>query len=104
MEPLHQSIKSHPYHVRFLDLRVLDQEVKQELLAAVDAVLSHGQLVLGPEVYALEEKIAKVSQMAHAVGVNSAVGSGGAVGELSSGGGLSGTSPPGNVGDMPGSV
>ena len=62
---------THPFDVRFLDLRVLDNDIKQELLEAVDAVLSHGQLVLGPEVYALEEEIEKISQMRYAVGVNS---------------------------------
>ena len=62
MERQYQDSDMHPYDVRFLDLRVLDREIKQELLAAVDNVLSHGQLVLGPEVQALEEEISKITQ------------------------------------------
>jgi dTDP-4-amino-4,6-dideoxygalactose transaminase len=43
--------------VRFLDLSVDDQE-RAELLAAVDTVLRHGRLVLGPEVQEFEQKVA----------------------------------------------
>jgi dTDP-4-amino-4,6-dideoxygalactose transaminase len=57
--------------VPFLDLRVKDPHLKKELLAAVDRVLSHGWLVLGPEVEALEEKLASFCQKRFAVGMGS---------------------------------
>ena len=44
-------------NVRFLDLSVQDSQMKQELLQAVDNVLSHGQIMLGPEVKEFENKI-----------------------------------------------
>jgi dTDP-4-amino-4,6-dideoxygalactose transaminase len=71
MDQKTQTSNSHPFDVRFLDLRVLDEEMKQELLSAVDTVLSHGQLILGPEVQALEDEISKIVSMPYAVGVNS---------------------------------
>ena len=57
--------------IPFLDLTVKDSGLKQELLAAVDRVLSHGRIVLGPEVAQFEERIAQFSQQKYAVGVNS---------------------------------
>ncbi len=57
--------------VSFLDLRVKDPELKRELLEAVDRVLSHGQLMLGPEVEALEKLIAEMSRKRFAVGMAS---------------------------------
>ena len=60
-----------PNSVPFLDLSVSDPEFKKELLNAVDKVLSHGQLVLGPEVDELEYKISKICNMPFAIGVNS---------------------------------
>ncbi len=57
--------------VAFLDLRVNDEGARQELLAAIEAVLRHGRLVLGPEVQELESRIADSCNRKHAVGVNS---------------------------------
>ena len=57
--------------VPFLDLRVLDEEERQELLSAFDNVLSHGRIVLGPEVQAFEKRFAERCGKSFAVGVNS---------------------------------
>lgn len=59
------------HHVPFLDLRVHDSGAKQRLLAAVERVLDHGRLVLGPEVEQLETALAQRVGRAHAVGVGS---------------------------------
>jgi dTDP-4-amino-4,6-dideoxygalactose transaminase len=57
--------------IPFLDLTVKDEGLKQELLEAVDRVLTHGRIVLGPEVGQFEERIANYCQQKYAVGVNS---------------------------------
>lgn len=57
--------------VPFLDLRVIDQEERAELLAAVDTVLCHGRIVLGPEVQELEWEVAARCGRKYAVGVGS---------------------------------
>jgi len=46
--------------VPFLDLRVTDEPSRHELLAAVEKVLVHGRILLGPEVGLFEERIAAV--------------------------------------------
>lgn len=56
--------------VPFLDLRVADEE-RATLLAAVDRVLRHGRIVLGPEVAAFEGALADYLGTPFAVGVNS---------------------------------
>lgn len=58
-------------NIPFLDLTVKDAALKGELLSAVDRVLSHGRIVLGPEVGRFEERIAQFCQQKFAVGVNS---------------------------------
>lgn len=57
--------------VPFLDLRVIDESERQELLAAVDKVLSHGRILLGPEVAEFEAALQKRIGRRYAVGVNS---------------------------------
>ncbi len=57
--------------VPFLDLTVKSPEKKEQLLRAVDQVLSHGRIVLGPEVGQFEEKIASSCQTKYAVGMGS---------------------------------
>ena len=57
--------------IPYLDLSVRDQELKADLLAAVDGVLTHGRIVLGPEVERFEDVVARESQKQHAVGVGS---------------------------------
>lgn len=57
--------------VPFFDLRILDEGMKKELLASVDRVLSHGRLILGPEVEEFERRVAEQMNVKHAVGVAS---------------------------------
>ncbi|MBU6148474.1 MAG: DegT/DnrJ/EryC1/StrS family aminotransferase [Actinomycetales bacterium] len=59
-----------PVTVPFLDLRVPAEE-QAELLAVVTRVLNHGRLVMGPEVSAFEERVARACNRVHAVGVGS---------------------------------
>lgn len=57
--------------VPFLDLRVTDETERAELRSALEQVLVHGKIVLGPEVEELEKKIASFCGRSFAVGVNS---------------------------------
>ncbi len=57
--------------VPFLDLRITDDEERQDLLTAVDRMFRHGRIVLGPEVQELEQEIAARCGRKYAVGVNS---------------------------------
>ena len=57
--------------VRFRDLSVTDPAQKARLLEAVDIVLTHGQLLLGPEVDRFEQAIAQRCGTKHCVGVAS---------------------------------
>lgn len=57
--------------VPFLDLRVSDEGARQRLLGAVDRVLRHGRLILGPEVVEIEKRVASLCDRRYAVGVNS---------------------------------
>lgn len=57
--------------VPYLDLRVQDKAFKAELLAAVDTVLTHGRIVLGPEVAEFEKAVAAYCGRKLCVGVNS---------------------------------
>lgn len=59
------------FKIPYLDLRVTDPAEKKALLDAVDGVLSHGRLILGPEVEAFEKKLAEHTGRAHAIGVSS---------------------------------
>ena len=57
--------------VAYRDLRIKDPALKAELLAAVDRVLSHGRILLGPEHAEFEAAVAKQCGRKHAIGVNS---------------------------------
>ena len=57
--------------VAYLDLRVKSLERKKKLLNAVDAVLTHGRIILGPEVELFERRIADHCDTKYAVGVGS---------------------------------
>jgi dTDP-4-amino-4,6-dideoxygalactose transaminase len=57
--------------VPFLDLRVTDQDERDEILSAFGKILSHGRILLGPEVEELEGRIAVRIGRKHAVGCNS---------------------------------
>lgn len=59
-----------PKKVPFLDLRVAPEE-RSQLLTAIDQVLQHGRLVIGPEVTLFEETIARYCEKQFAIGMNS---------------------------------
>jgi dTDP-4-amino-4,6-dideoxygalactose transaminase len=57
--------------VPFLDLRIANDQARQELLSAVDTVFRHGRIILGPEVQELERQVAAHCGRKYAVGVHS---------------------------------
>ena len=57
--------------IPYLDLSVDNKSLKDDLLSAVDRVLSHGRVVLGPEIVEFEEMIAEMCGRKYAVGVSS---------------------------------
>tara|TARA_B100000315_G_scaffold93883_1_gene86357 strand:- start:2501 stop:3592 length:1092 start_codon:yes stop_codon:yes gene_type:complete len=57
--------------IPYLDLSVNDVQLKKELLDAVNTVLTHGRIILGPEVEELEQKLAAYCNRRFAVGMNS---------------------------------
>lgn len=69
-QPSQSSVRAN-VKVRYLDLRVSDLNLRQELLAATEKVLAHGELILGPEVRDLETKLAERCGRKFAVGVSS---------------------------------
>ena len=57
--------------IPYRDLSVKDLRRKRELLAAVEKVLSHGRMILGPEVGRFEQLMADSCSKQYAVGVSS---------------------------------
>ena len=57
--------------VAFLDLAAQQARIAPALRARIEAVLKHCQFVLGPEVHALERRLAAYCGAAHCVGVSS---------------------------------
>ncbi len=57
--------------VTLLDLKTQFAGIEQEVRAAMDRVLESQQFILGPEVEALEEKLAAYAGAAHGIGVSS---------------------------------
>jgi len=60
-----------PAAIPMLDLTAQYAGIREELRAAMDGVFARGQFILGPEVAALEDEIARLCGTAHAVGVAS---------------------------------
>ncbi|GAG34462.1 unnamed protein product, partial [marine sediment metagenome] len=58
-------------YVPIFDLRVTNQELKDELMKAFETVLGHGKLFMGPEVEEFEEEVARDVGTRYAVGVSS---------------------------------
>jgi dTDP-4-amino-4,6-dideoxygalactose transaminase len=54
--------------VPLLDLRAQHESLRDELLAAIQRVMDAQQFVLGPEVQAFEEEIARYTKTRHAIG------------------------------------
>ena len=57
--------------IPFLDLRIIDDNLRKDYLNAIDKVFKHGRLVLGPEVEMFESEIAQICGKKYCVGVNS---------------------------------
>lgn len=54
--------------MNFIDLNAQQDRIRSELDAAIAAVLSHGQYVMGPEIKQFESELAAFSGAAHALG------------------------------------
>ena len=53
----------------FIDLAAQQARIGDKIRARIDAVLNHGQYILGPEVAELETELARFSGVEHAIGV-----------------------------------
>jgi len=60
-----------PEEIPVLDLRREYLYLKKGIDQAIDATLDHQQWILGPEVAALEERLARILKVNHAIGVSS---------------------------------
>jgi dTDP-4-amino-4,6-dideoxygalactose transaminase len=54
--------------VPLLDLATPHREMREELLQSLSSVLDDGRFLFGPDVTALEQEIARISQVEHAIG------------------------------------
>lgn len=57
--------------IRFLDLRINNDQEKRLILKCIENVFDHGQFILGPEVSKFEETVAKYIGKKYAIGVGS---------------------------------
>jgi dTDP-4-amino-4,6-dideoxygalactose transaminase len=64
-------MNARPSGVPLCDLQAQYQKIEPRVLAALARVLASGQVILGPEVAALEEEVAAYCGTAHAVGCSS---------------------------------
>lgn len=55
--------------MQFIDLKGQYQRLKEEIDGSIQRVLDHGQFILGPEVYELEEKLAAYTGAKHCISV-----------------------------------
>lgn len=55
--------------IEFIDLKAQQARIKNQIDAAIAGVLQHGQYILGPEVYELEEKLATYTGARHCITV-----------------------------------
>ena len=58
-------------HIRFLDLSVTDLDERRAFHEALDQVMNHGTIILGPEVAQFEGRIADMIKRKYGIGVNS---------------------------------
>ncbi len=54
--------------MRFIDLHAQQRRIRRDVEDRIREVLDHGQYVMGPEVYALEECLASYTGVTHAIG------------------------------------
>ena len=52
----------------FIDLKTQQQRIKDKIDSRIQAVLAHGQYIMGPEVKEIEERLADFVGVKHAVG------------------------------------
>ncbi len=57
--------------IPFIDLKCQYQELKTEIRGRIDAVLEHGQFIMGPEVRELEDRLAMFTGASHCITVAS---------------------------------
>jgi dTDP-4-amino-4,6-dideoxygalactose transaminase len=57
--------------IPYMDLRIKSEKRKKQLLSSVEQVLTHGRLILGPEVGKFESEILSICNTKHAVGIGS---------------------------------
>lgn len=60
-----ETAKSEP--IAFIDLKAQRRRIAAQIDAAIDGVLTHGAYIMGPEVRALEERLAAYAGVRHAV-------------------------------------
>lgn len=53
--------------MKFVDLNAQFQAIESETRAAIDRVLQHGQFIMGPDVFELEEKLAEFTSVKHTI-------------------------------------
>jgi UDP-2-acetamido-2-deoxy-ribo-hexuluronate aminotransferase len=51
--------------IPFIDLKAQYQALKPQIQTRIDAVLEHGQYIMGPEVKELEGKLATLTRQRH---------------------------------------
>jgi UDP-2-acetamido-2-deoxy-ribo-hexuluronate aminotransferase len=54
-------------NIPFIDLKTQYQALKPQIQARIDAVLEHGQYIMGPEVSELEDKLAAITGAKHCI-------------------------------------
>ena len=47
--------------MQFIDLKTQYSRIEEKIKQSIDRVLKHGKFIMGPEVFELEEKLAKFS-------------------------------------------
>lgn len=57
--------------MQFIDLQTQQDRIRNELRRRIDAVLEHGQYIMGPEIAELEERLAAYVGVKHAITVSS---------------------------------
>jgi dTDP-4-amino-4,6-dideoxygalactose transaminase len=65
------AVQTKPAPIAFIDLHAQQRRIADPIRKAIDAVLTHGQYILGPEVKKLEEQLAAYCGAKHAIGCSS---------------------------------
>jgi UDP-2-acetamido-2-deoxy-ribo-hexuluronate aminotransferase len=57
--------------MNFIDLKAQQKLIRKNIDFNIKKVLDHGQYIMGPEVFELEEKLAQYVGVKHCIGVSS---------------------------------